>query len=209
MKYLDLVLFIVVTFSLIGCNELIKRKFSLPVYVTRKMTHFGGAFIAYASSFFLTKSEIIILCGVTALVLFCTRGTNIFSSIQSVKRSTLGEVFFPLGVILCALFFLPQDITFFQYGILIMGISDGLAGLVGEWIGTHYFKLFDKRKSIEGTSTFFITSLFLTFLFSPHLSYGVFLIPLILTCTEFFLEYGLDNLVLPITAAYLIGFVVG
>ena len=200
----NLIFFIVATFCLIIGNELIKRKFLLPVYVTRKMAHFGGALMVFLSSFFLTQGEIILFGLVFVVALLLTRHTNIFSSIQAVKRKTFGEVFLPMGVILCALFFLPQDVKSFQFGILIMGISDGLAGLIGEGFGKHYFKLFNSRKSIEGTSIFFLTSLILTVIFTSGIDYKILAIPLILTSTEFFLEYGLDNLVLPTIAAYLI-----
>jgi phytol kinase len=87
-----------------------------------------------------------------------------------------------------------------------MGISDGLAGLIGEGFGKHHLKLFSKRKSIEGVFTFLLTSLILTFIFFPHFDYRILGIAIILTVTEFFLEFGLDNLVLPILGAYLINF---
>lgn len=205
---LNFIFFILASSCLIVSNEFIKRKFSLPVYITRKMAHFGGALIAFFTPLFLSQKEVISISVIFAVVLFLTRRTSLSSSIQVVKRNTLGEVFLPMGVALCALFFLPQDIKSFQFGILIMGISDGLAGLIGEGFGKHYFKLFNSRKSIEGTCIFFLTSLILTFLFTSWFDYRILIIPLILTIVEFFLEYGLDNLALPIVGAYLIHFLI-
>jgi len=201
---LNLIIFILASSCLIGGNEFIKRKFSLPVYITRKMAHFGGALIALLSPLFLNQKEVILISIIFAGVLFLTRRTELFSSIHAVNRNTLGEVFLPMGVALCALFFLPDDIKSFQFGVLIMGISDGLAGLIGEGFGKRYFKLFTSRKSIEGTCIFFATSLILTYLFVLGFDYRILVIPLILTVVEFFLEYGLDNLALPILGAYLI-----
>lgn len=203
---LNLTYFILASSCLIVGNEFVKRKFSMPVYITRKIAHFGGAFIAFLAPLFLSQKEIIILSTIFILVLFFTRRTKLFSSIQAVDRNTFGEVFLPMGIALCALFFLPADVKSFQFGILIMGISDGLAGLIGEGFGMHYFKLFTSRKSIEGTCIFFLTSLILTFLFASEIDYRILTIPLFLTAVEFFLEYGLDNLVLPIVGAYLIHF---
>ena len=60
------------------------------------------------------------------------------------------------------------------------------------------------RKSIEGTLIFFLSSLVLTFLFVSDIYYMILVIPLTLTFVELFLDYGLDNLVLPIMGAYLI-----
>lgn len=203
---LNIILFIAISFLLIAGNEVMKRKFSLPVYITRKFAHFGGALIAFLSPLFLSQKEVIVVSVIFALVLFSTRTTTLFSSIHAVKRNTLGEVFLPIGVALCAIFFLPQDIKAFQFGVLVMGICDGLAGLIGETFGKHYFKLFNRRKSIEGTLTFFLSSLILTFVFFSHFDYRVLGIALILTVVEFFLEFGLDNLVLPLLGAYLIAF---
>ncbi|MSU54486.1 MAG: hypothetical protein EXS48_01420 [Candidatus Staskawiczbacteria bacterium] len=201
---LNLIIFILASSFLIIGNEFIKRRFSLPVYITRKMAHFGGAFIAFLSPLFLSQKEIILISIIFAIVLFLTRRTKLFSSIHAVNRDTLGEVFLPIGVLLCALFFLPQDIKSFQFGILIMGLSDGLAGLVGEGFGKHYFKLFNSRKSVEGTSVFLLSSLLLTFIFFPHFDYRILVISIVLTLVEFFLEFGLDNLILPILGACLI-----
>jgi dolichol kinase len=203
---LNLAYFILASLCLVVSNELIKRRFSLPVYLTRKIAHFGAALIAFLSPFFLNLREIILISIIFAIVLFLTRRTSFFSSIHGVKRNTLGEVFLPIGVLLCALFFLPQDIKSFQFGILIMGVSDGLAGLIGEGFGKHYFKLFNSRKSIEGTCIFFITSLALTYLFVSGFDYRILVVSLFLTIVEFFLEYGLDNLALPILGACLIHF---
>src|SRR3989344_7897955 len=187
---LNLIIFILASSCLIVGNEFIKRKFSLPVYITRKIAHFGGALIAFISPLFLNQKEIIIIGIIFAIILFFTRRTKLFSSIQAVSRATFGEIFLPMGVALCALFFLPDDIKSFQFGVLIMGVSDGLAGLIGESFGKHYFKIMNSRKSIEGACIFFGTSLILTFLFASGINYGILAIPLILTVVEFFLEYG-------------------
>ena len=204
MIYLNLIIFILASSFLIVGNEFIKRRFSLPVYITRKMAHFGGAFIAFLSPLFLSQKEVILISIIFGVVLFLTRRTKLFSSIHAVNRDTLGEVFLPIGVLLCALFFLPQDIKSFQFGILIMGLSDGLAGLIGEGFGKRYVKLFNSRKSVEGAAVFLLSSLLLTFIFFPHFDYRILVISIVLTLVEFFLEFGLDNLILPILGACLI-----
>jgi len=120
-----------------------------------------------------------------------------------VERKTFGEVFLPLGVILCATFFVPKNILAFQFGILIMGISDALASLFGERFGKHIIKVFGHKKSIEGSLAFFISSVIIVLFFTQRLGYQIVLIPLILTLIEFFSVLGLDNLILPIAGAFL------
>lgn len=85
-----------------------------------------------------------------------------------------------------------------------MGISDGLAGLIGEGLGKHKIKILGGGKTVEGSCVFFLTSLTLTTLFASGLGHKALLAAFILTAVEFFLEYGLDNLALPVLAGYLL-----
>jgi len=84
-----------------------------------------------------------------------------------------------------------------------MGLSDALAGFVGERFGRHNIVFLGNKKSAEGSTAFFICTLILTVLFLPTLGYHVVLIPAILTVVEFSMTFGLDNLVLPILGAAL------
>lgn len=201
----NLIIFTIISFLLIFGTEVIKRKLFIPVYLTRKIAHFGGASIGLLMPLFLNQKQIILICIIFALILATTKRTQIFSSIQGVKRATLGEVFLPLGVALCALFFIPENIKSFQFGVLIMGVSDGLAGLIGERFGRNPFRILGIKKTIEGTLIFFVTSLALSLYFASSFEYIILAVPLILTASEFFLIYGVDNLVLPILGAFLIG----
>ena len=99
--------------------------------------------------------------------------------------------------------FLPEHVVAFQFGILVMGISDALAGVIGERFGKHYIQYFGNKKSLEGSLVFFDSSLVLTFLFYPMLGYQLILIPLVLTVAEFSFAHGSDNLILPILGAFL------
>ena len=109
-------------------------------------------------------------------------------------------------ICICALVFLPHDVVAFQFGVLVMGISDPLAGWVGERFGAHPVRVFGHRKSLEGSLAFFLSSLALAFLFVPALGYEMFLIAAFLTLVECCLVYGLDNLFLPLAGAFFINF---
>ncbi|MFA5432233.1 MAG: hypothetical protein WC319_05100 [Candidatus Paceibacterota bacterium] len=203
---LSLILFITTLLFFLIVIEILSRKYLIKPTISRKISHVGAAILVYLMPIFLMRDEIIIIGLFFALLLFFTRRTSIFSSIHSVQRKTFGEVFLPLGVILCALLFVPENIVAFQFGILIMGISDALASLVGEKFGNHTVKIFGHKKSIEGCLMFFISSLLIVYLFTQRLDFSSLIVVTILTGVELLLVLGLDNLILPIVGAYLIQF---
>ncbi|OIP80267.1 MAG: hypothetical protein COT39_04495 [Parcubacteria group bacterium CG08_land_8_20_14_0_20_48_21] len=201
---MKLTLLILTSASFILGAEFLKRKFSLPSAFTRRAIHIGTAIVAGVAPIFVTKGEIFWVSIIFAIILFIGRAYHLFSAIHSVERYTFGEVYLPLGVAFTALFFLPQNIQAFQFGIFIMGISDAIGGLVGEKFGKHPLSIFGNKKTMEGSLAFFVVSLVLTAIFVPLISYKLILVPAILTLVELCFVYGLDNLVLPIVGAYLI-----
>jgi len=201
---MKLTLLILTSASFILGTEFLKRKFSLPSAFTRRAIHIGTAIVAGVAPIFVTKEEIFWVSIIFALVLFIGRIYNLFSAIHSVERHTFGEIYLPLGVAVTALFFLPQNVQAFQFGIFIMGISDAIGGLVGEKFGKHPLSIFGNKKTVEGSLAFFVVSLVLTAIFVPLISYKLIFVTVILTLVELCFVYGLDNLVLPIVGAYLI-----
>lgn len=194
--------------TLISCvfiagGEIVKRKFAIPASYTRRIIHIGTASVAGAAPFFVSRDELVLICGVFMIVLFLGRPSGMFSAIHAVERHTFGDLYLPMGVAVAAMLFLPASLTAFQFGVFVMGISDPLAGLVGEKFGKHSFAISGNNKSLEGSLAFFISTLVLTLLFASASGYPVILIPAILTLVEFSLVYGLDNLALPIIGAYL------
>jgi phytol kinase len=200
---MKLALLILASSAFIVGTEILKRKFSLSATFTRRIVHIGTTTVAGIAPFFVTKEEIIFVSIIFAIVILLGRPFRLFSAIHSVGRTTFGDVYLPLGVIVTALIFLPYELKAFQFGVFIMGISDALAGMVGEKFGKHHIQFFDNKKSLEGSLVFFESSLVLTFLFFPTLGYQLVLIPLVLTFAEFSFVYGLDNLILPILGAFL------
>jgi len=203
---MTLTLLIFISTSFIIGIEFLKRKFSLSVDYTRRVIHMGTATVAGIAPLFVTKEILISVSVIFFVVLFVGRRYHLFSAIHSIKRHSYGEIYLPLGVIFAALFFLPQNLIAFQFGIFIMGISDAIGGLIGEKFGTHTFTVFENKKTIEGSVSFFICSLIITAIFYPVFGYTLLLLPLVLTFVEAIFVHGLDNLVLPIVAAFLFHF---
>lgn len=203
---MKLIIFLVISTVFLLSVEIVKRKFSISSSTTRRISHVGAASIAAVSPLFIDKYLIILVCLGFAVSMFISRKLSLFSSIHLVNRKTLGEVFLPLGEAISAVIFLPHAIMSFQYGILVMGFSDAIAGYVGEKFGKHPLVFFNNRKSIEGSLTFFFVTLIITTIFNPSLGLHLIIVPITLTIMEFFLGYGSDNLIIPAVSSYLFMF---
>ncbi|KND49187.1 MAG: phytol kinase [Parcubacteria bacterium C7867-008] len=184
-------------------TEVLKRRFSLPASITRRVVHVLTAVVAAAAPLFVSEREIIIVSLLFAAVLWWSHSRGLLSSIHSVERKTFGEVWLPIGIAITAFLFLPNSVASFQFGVLIMGISDPIAGFVGETRGKRRLAFLGSTKSIEGSAAFFTSSMLLTALLIPVFGCHLLLIPLLLTILEFVLIFGLDNLFLPIAGAFL------
>ena len=194
------VTFAVIAVLMITSMEILKRTLSLPTAFTRRAVHIGAGCIGILSPLIATRVEIIIANLLFAFVLYLGRRTTYLSSIHAVTRHSYGEVYLPLGIALSALVFLPEHVTAFQFGAAIMGISDAVGGFVGEVYGKTKIPFVNIQKSLEGSFTFFITSIIISLFFVPEPTVVIVVVPLILSAVEAGLIHGLDNLALPIVA---------
>jgi phytol kinase len=136
---------------------------------------------------------------------------NLGSSIHSVDRKSLGDIYFALGVGGVFLFSLG-DRLLFCVPILILTFADAAASIVGLYYGRLRYAVGTGEKSIEGSLAFF----FATFL-SVHMVLLLFgelgraetllsalALGLFLTLVEAVADKGLDNLLIPLAALLLL-----
>lgn len=190
-------IYFVIVFVLI---ELISRKYKIQRELSRKTAHIiigsSAAFLPY----FLTFQQIIILSTFSLAMIALSRFFKIFQSVHDVERLSFGELFFPLGIILTAWIF--PDIQTYQFGILVMALGDGLAGLIGSNFGKKKYQLVRyAHKSYLGSFVFFIVASAIGFAIFP--SYSILFITLILTIVEAMSAKGIDNILLPTIGAML------
>ncbi|MEK9176900.1 MAG: hypothetical protein AAB923_01250 [Patescibacteria group bacterium] len=194
---------IALSFLFLVIVELAKRVFKLKAEDTRKFAHLGGSLIAASLPLFLGRDGVAAAGLLFMVLLLATRRTTLFSSIHGVARRGYGDVYFPASIAICAILFLPHDVLAFQFGMLVMGIADPMAGLIGERFGTHQLSMFGQRKTLEGSSAFFVTTLAIAAAFGiadvRALGMAFFL-----TFVEASLAFGLDNIAVPILAGLLI-----
>lgn len=200
---MNIAFFIILSSILLVLVEVLKRKSFISNDLSRRLAHIGAGAINIVAPLFVSHVAIIMVNVLFAGLLLVGRNTDYFSSIKTTNRKTYGDVYFPLGIIVAAVVLLPEDITAFQYGVAIMGISDALAGFVGERWGRKTVSILNNPKTLLGALVFYVSSLVITFILVPQFLPVVFILPLILTIVEFFLVFGLDNLILPIVAGLL------
>jgi phytol kinase len=164
----------------------------------------------------------IIVLGILLLIgVFVSNRFKWFRSIHSVQRETIGEYLFPVSMIVMAIFF--KNDTVFAAGMLMLGVADGLAAVVGTRYGKKsMFKVLGNKKSWHGTAAFYACSVVIlawaisviqpglsTINFVTLLVTGAIVLSLsaVLTIAELTGQKGIDNLTVPLltcTALYLL-----
>ena len=91
-----------------------------------------------------------------------------------------------------------------------MTFGDGFAALIGKNFKSKSWILLNQRKSFLGTTTMFITSLIVVFGLSYIQKYtfniNFFTVASISTILEQFSIFGIDNFIVPISAAFCFNF---
>jgi dolichol kinase len=101
----------------------------------------------------------------------------------------MGAMYYFIGILISLIFPFPRE--FSAISVLILGISDGLATVIG--LNSKY-KIY-KSKTFGGTLTFFTTS-FLIVLLSTQSILSAIIVPALLTVLELFSPID-DNLLIP------------
>lgn len=176
--------------------------------LNRKIIHIISAFLICLFPYFLSLWQIIALSLLFFGIFLLAKILGLLPIINKVKRVSFGEIFYPIGVMISAFVFLPQgEIRAFQFGILVLGLSDAFANIFGDLFGVHKIELPWSKKSLEGSLAFFLSTLVIIVIFNNNfdiLNLSVyFSISLILTIIELLLFFGLDNLALPVISSYL------
>ncbi|MBN1929843.1 MAG: DUF92 domain-containing protein [Chlorobiaceae bacterium] len=223
-----LLLTLVGSFLLLG--ELLTRKFSVGPLVVRKVTHLSMGVVmffipAYFSSNFYPLIASLLFAGVGLVSLRSGLLTSLHAEPIMNDDGKLvpsyGPVFFPLIFFLQALVLWNEHVWILQTSMLVLGIGDALAALVGTAAGRrHIENLTKSRKSVEGSMAMFISSLVILsvslFVFQNAFAGGLagqpvwkllalaLLLALLATAVEALFSHGADNLFIPVSIAYVL-----
>jgi phytol kinase len=196
-------LFILYFIALFLSIDFIQKKFFTHTHWSRKATHIFSGLLIILMPFYLNRMQIFWLGIIFVVILTVSKWKKILS-LHNVERKTLGEIFYPLSVSLLSVICLPDHVRIFQVSVLVLALSDGLAGIFGELLNLGTVRIFRNKKSLGGALTFFIVTCCI--LAGFHGITGANLLTILsasafLTGLEFVFTFGTDNLVLPLSAA--------
>ena len=210
-------LFLTGFWSIIYLSELLYNKLSVSAEITRKIAHVLAT-LSSLSFLLLFQSHwyVLIIAIACFLLLFISSKKDIYKSINSVERETSGSYILPVSIYLLYLTFeLMDDKKYFILPILILGISDPLAGLAGSSLNkkTKQIKVwgYNFQKTYLGSALFFLTTLVLSvwvFYYFNFLSQDIlilgFYFAFVTTIVEMVSKRGLDNITVPLATVVLL-----
>lgn len=189
--------------AILALAEAATRRWGIEPELSRKAVHVASGVAAAGLPWVLSFRAVTVLALAFVPFMVVSRRIDLFPAVHRVERTTLGEVWFPLGVALAAAV-VPHRAAY-GFGVLVMGLSDAFASLAGRRYGRRRYRALGGTKTWLGSAVFFGTTVVLGLACSgggPIL--GVVAVAAVLTAVEGVLGRGTDNLVLPVTGAVLL-----
>jgi CDP-diglyceride synthetase len=179
------------------------------VEVSRKWVHVSSGLCCLSFPFFITNHWIVLLlCSSFILLLLASKRFHKLQSIHKIDRKSYGSLLFPVAVYCSFLSFqyFNSEYLFFYLPIVILGICDPMAALLGKKWPFGKYKIGNDYKTVVGSTAFFVSCFLILMLslpvFMPVKSISVilsysFIISLSTTFVEAFSKNGIDNVTIP------------
>jgi len=214
--FLTLIAFLLII-ALITFLERLRTKGIFSQETARKLVHLCvGILVSGAPLVFRRQFPVIILSLIFAVTNFAFLKSPTTRLLSLPGRKTLGTVYFPISILLLAIFWWHKPVTFIL-ATLAMTLSDTAAAVIGEHQGNpRHFTIWQDKKSLAGSLTMFLVTFFilwpgsfwLTSIFQPEdrlpitSTLGIsILISLLITIVEATSKEGSDNLSVPLLTA--------
>ena len=204
---LNFVFILIYIFILFFVSIIYKRFNPNNKEVLRKIIHIGmGPLIPLAKFLGIDQIAALYFTGLVSLLTFINYQSKLFPTIEDVDRKSYGTLFYCLSLFILIYLYWNKDPTSLMAGFFIMTFGDGFAGLIGKNFQSKSWFFLNQKKSFFGTITMFITSLIVIFGLSYFqkysLSINMITIAFISTLIEQFSIFGIDNFIVPISAAF-------
>jgi phytol kinase len=190
-------------------GEMLKKKVTaLPPELSRKFVHITAAVCAACLPLVLSLQHISLLAiaMTPGMVYMHHKGT--LHSMSSRSHRSYGDVFFGLGCAGAAL--LANNVPTYVTAVLLMGLADGLAGLIPTHKTSRVLVTPGTKKPLVGRIAFFVITLVIMAIaarfipIQPLAAGHILIAALCLTILEQVSPYGSDNVTVPIGAALLL-----
>ena len=184
-------------------SKLFKNFYPNNQELLRKIIHIGmGPLIPLAKFLEIEQSAAQYFAGGMSILIVINYIYKLFPIIEDVDRKSFGTFFYCFSLLILISLFWEQDPLSLTAGFFIMTFGDGLAGLIGKNFKSRSWKIFNQKKSMLGTTTMFLISLFVLFTLgytnNINFNYYYFEIALLATLLEQISIIGIDNLSVPI-----------
>ena len=172
----------------------------------RKIIHIGiGPLIPLAKYLGVDQESALYFTGIISFLILLNYRYKLFPNIEDIDRKSFGTLFYCFSLFILIYLFWNKDPTSLIAGFFIMTFGDGLAGLIGKNFKSNSWYLLNQKKSLYGTATMFITSLVVVLALAYVQKYSFdlnfIIIALIATILEQLSIFGIDNFIVPISAA--------
>ena len=208
LKFAFILIYILIVFS----TSIIYKKFNpTNKEALRKIIHIGiGPLVPLAIFLNLDQASALYFTGIVSILTFINYKFKLFPTIEDVDRKSYGTLFYCLSLFILIYLFWKKDPTSLIAGFLIMTFGDGFAGLIGKNFKSKSWFFLKQKKSLFGTMTMFIASLIVvcSLCYFQKYSFNIsfFTIAFISTLLEQFSIFGIDNFIVPISAALCFNF---
>jgi len=188
------------------------RRANPPVEWTRKLVHLGFGALAAPLPWFIASPWTVLGIAVLAVgPILWARRRGLLTSLFGVERSSHGEVYFAMGVVLLFLVGRREPV-FYLISMFTLVVCDSLAALLGKAYGRHRYLVTSERRSLEGSAVFLISAfvgIHLALLLLTNIERGACVLvalelALLVTSLEAISAGGSDNLTVPIATYYLL-----
>lgn len=196
---------------LVAIADILSRLLPNDPELTRKVVHIGSGNVILLAWWFSISREVIISAAIIAgAIAIISYMIPILPSIESVGRKSFGTLFYAISIGILTACFWQNSPQYTVIGILIMAWGDGAAAIIGQRFGQHTYQIGQITKSWEGSSAMAAASFMVTELVLLSLEGNTWqiliislIVALISTVLEAFSKFGIDNLSVPLSSAFI------
>ncbi len=136
--------------------EILWHRKKLSGEYARKFVHIlGGSMVAFWP--YIMSMRWIQLIAAGAIVIWVlTRKLDLSHALKDINRPTIGELLYPVSVLLAA--YLAHEEWIFTVSILFLALADGMAAVIGRKFGTKRmtYKVYMGKKTLQGSIAYLL-----------------------------------------------------